>query len=38
MKMCPELHHVYVNACYIYKINAYMVATSQLDLIDFKQI
>lgn len=37
MKMCPGLHHVYVNTCYIFKINAYTVAT-QLDLTDFKQI
>ena len=35
-KCVKQLHHVYVNTCHIYKVNDYMVTTSQSGLIDFK--
>ena len=36
MKMCQQLHEVYVNKCHIYEVNNNMVVTSQSDLTDFK--
>ena len=36
MKICQQLHEVYVNICHMYEVNNNMMATSQSDLIDFK--
>ena len=36
MRMCQQLHEVYVNTCHMYEVNNNMVATSQSGLIDFK--
>ena len=37
MKMCQQLHGVYVNTYHIYEVNDYMVGTSQSGLIDFRK-
>ena len=36
MRMCQQLHEVYVNTCHMYEVNNNMVTTSQSSLIDFK--
>ena len=36
MKMCQQLHEVYVNTYHMYEVNNNIVATSQSGLIDFK--
>lgn len=35
--MCLQLHDIYDNTCHIYEVNKYMMATSQLGLINFNE-